>query len=383
MAVRIPTLDIKGELAPIKEEVYEAIHRVVESTGFILGPEVAELEKDVAAYCHSSDCIGVSSGSDALIIALMALDIKPGDEVITTPYTFFATAGAIARLGAKPVFVDIDPVTCNIDPAGITEKITSQTKAIIPVHLYGQCADMDPILEIAKAYGLKVIEDGAQAIGSEYHGRRAGSMGDIGCFSFFPSKNLGAFGDGGAVTTNDDNLAEKLRTLRAHGSKPKYYHKVIGGNFRLDAIQAAVVRVKLKYLDGWTHSRQQVAQRYDRLFAQTGMVGQQVELPKTVHGRHIFNQYVIRAKDREAVRQHLTDQGIGNAIYYPVPMHIQECFSYLGYKAGDMPESEKAANETLAIPLYPSLSEQHQKEVVEALLSYYTAQGSQSSRKAA
>lgn len=383
MTNKVPGLDIKAELAPIKEEILEAVHRVIDSGAFILGPDVAEMEKDVAAYCQTKHCLGVSSGSDALILALMALDVQPGDEIITTPYTFFATAGAVSRLGAKPVFVDIDPVTFNINPSKIEEKITAKTKAIIPVHLYGQCADMNPILEVAKAHKLPVIEDGAQAIGAEYHGRRAGSMGDIGCFSFFPSKNLGAFGDGGAVTTNNDELAEKMRVLRVHGSKPKYHHHVIGGNFRLDTIHAAVIRVKLKSLDSWTRGRQELAERYTQLMQEKGLCDQGVVLPSVVENRHIFNQFVIRVPKRDELQKHLSANGIANAIYYPIPMHLQGCFSYLGHQEGDFPESERAANETLAIPIYPQLSEDQQDLVVEALCQFYYQQGSQSTRHAA
>jgi dTDP-4-amino-4,6-dideoxygalactose transaminase len=379
----IPALDLKAHHAPIKEEVYQAIRQVVESNAFILGPEVEAMEKDVARYCGARHCVGVSSGSDALLIALMALDVKPGDEIITTPFTFFATIGAIARVGAVPVFADIDPKTFNIDPTQIAEKITSRTRAIVPVHLYGQCAEMGPILEIARKHELAVIEDAAQAIGAEYQGQRAGSMGDFGCFSFFPSKNLGAFGDGGAVTTNDDNLAEKLRVLRMHGSKPKYYHHVIGGNFRLDTIQAAVIRVKLKYLDQWTLQRQQVARRYRELIVGTGLEGEAVDCPRVVQNRHIFNQFVIRTTQRDELQQHLTKNKIGNAIYYPVPMHLQKCFDYLNHQEGDFPESEAAAGATLALPMYPELTEKQQKCVVDTIADFYTAAGDQYSKRAA
>jgi dTDP-4-amino-4,6-dideoxygalactose transaminase len=295
----------------------------------------------------------------------MAEDIGDGDEVITTPYTFFATAGAISRLGATPVFVDIDPTTYNIDPEQIEEKITAKTRAIIPVHLYGQMADMDPIMQVANKHGLVVIEDAAQAIGSEYKGRRAGSFGQYGCFSFFPSKNLGCAGDGGMIVTNDAPRAAKLRVIRAHGSKPKYYHKVVGGNFRLDALQAAIVSAKLPHLDSWSAGRQKNAKLYDRLIADSDLP---VKMPKVVTNRHIFNQYVIRAADRDKVQAFLKEKGIGTEIYYPVPMHLQECFAYLGYKKGDFSASEAAANETLALPVYPEVSEEQVKYVVTSLM---------------
>jgi dTDP-4-amino-4,6-dideoxygalactose transaminase len=378
----IPALDLKAHHAPIKEEIYQAIQRVVEANAFILGPDVEALEKEVAAYCGAKHCLGVSSGSDALLLALMALDVKPGDEIITTPFTFFATVGAIARLGAVPVFVDIEPRTFNIDPERIAEKITPRTRGIMPVHLYGQCADMDPILDVARQNGLFVIEDAAQALGSEYKGRRAGSMGTVGCFSFFPSKNLGAFGDGGAVTTNDADLAEMMRVLRVHGSKPKYYHHVIGGNFRLDTIQAAVLRVKLKYLDQWTSQRQQVARKYRELFAARGLEGNGLECPRVVQNRHIFNQFVIRVSRRDELQQYLNQHKIGNAIYYPVPMHEQKCFAYLLHQSGEFPQSEVAAHTTLALPMYPELSDKQQRRVVEVVADFY-AVGQQFGKRAA
>lgn len=359
----IPLLDLRAQYATLRDEIHAALDRVIESQHFILGPEVEALEQEVAAYSHCRYGIGVSSGTDALLVSLMAIDIRPGDEVITTPYTFFATAGSIARLGAKPVFVDIDPATYNIDPAGIEAAITPRTKAILPVHLFGQMADMDPILAIAERHGLYVIEDAAQAIGAEYKGRRAGSIGHLGCFSFFPSKNLGGFGDGGMVVTNDPGLADKVRLLRGHGARPKYYHKVVGGNFRLDALQAAVLRVKLKYLDEWTAARQRNAERYRRLFTEAGV---EIGLPHDAgYGRHIYNQFVIRSKRRDALMAYLKAQQIGTEIYYPVPMHLQECFAELGYRKGDFPASEQAALETLAIPVYPELSEGAQQAVVK------------------
>lgn len=369
--IPVPLLDLKAQYATIRDDVRAAMDRVAESQYFILGPEVKALEEEVAAYSQCRFGIGVSSGTDALLVALMALDLEPGDEIITTPYTFFATAGCIARLGAKAVFVDIDPVTYNLDPAGIEAVITPRTRAILPVHLYGQMADMDPIMAAAEQHGLPVIEDAAQAIGSEYKGRRAGSIGHMGCFSFFPSKNLGGFGDGGMVVTNDPALADKLTLLRGHGAKPKYYHKVVGGNFRLDALQAAVLRVKLPHLDVWTAGRQQNAATYRRLFAEAGLdgvIGLPAELPNV---RHIYNQFVIRCPDRDGLMAQLKQHHIGHEIYYPVPMHIQECFADLGYRQGDFPHSEAAANETLAIPIYPELTEAMQQSVVAAIAQFY------------
>jgi dTDP-4-amino-4,6-dideoxygalactose transaminase len=369
--VSVPMLDLHAQYAAIKPELDAAVQHVVDSQHFINGPEVAQLEEQVARYCQAKHCVGVTSGSDALLVALMALDVGPGDEVITTPYTFFATAGAVVRLGAKPVFVDIDPVTFNIDPAGIEAKVTPRTKCVLPVHLFGQCADMDPILAVAKKHGLAVIEDAAQAIGSEYRGRRAGSMGDVACFSFFPSKNLGCFGDGGAVTTNNPALAEKMNLLRNHGAKPKYFHKVVGGNFRLDTLQAAVLLVKLKYLDSWSAKRQQHAAFYDQELAKAGGLSGLVTPPKVVMSRHIFNQYVLRVADRDALRDYLKQQQVGNEVYYPQPMHLQECFAGLGHRKGEFPESEKAALNTVAVPIYPELTLPQRQHVVRALTSFY------------
>ena len=367
----VPLLDLKAQYATIRDDVCAAMMRVAESQHFILGPEVTALEAAVAAYSQCRFGIGVSSGTDALLVALMALDLQPGDEVITTPYTFFATAGSIARLGAKPVFVDIEPTTYNIDPAAIEAVVTPRTRAILPVHLYGQMADMDPIMALAARHGLPVIEDAAQAIGAEYKGQRAGSIGHMGCFSFFPSKNLGGFGDGGMVVTNEAPLAEKLTLLRGHGAKPKYYHKVVGGNFRLDALQAAVLRVKLPHLDAWTAGRQRHAATYRQLFVDVGLdrvVGMPAE---TVDGRHIYNQFVIRCPQRDALLAHLKAQAIGHEVYYPVPLHLQECFADLGYHQGDFPQSEAAANETLALPIYPELTEAMQSAVVMAIAEFY------------
>lgn len=369
----VPLLDLKAQYAPIREEIRAAMDRVADSQYFILGPEVKALEEEVAAYSQCKFGSGVSSGTDALLVALMAIGIQPGDEVITTPYTFFATAGCVARLGAKSVFVEVDPRTYNIDASQIEAAITPRTKAIIPVHLFGQMADMDPIMEVANRHNLIVIEDAAQAIGSEYKGRRAGSIGHMGCFSFFPSKNLGGFGDAGMVVTNDAKLAEQLNLLRAHGAKPKYYHKVVGGNFRLDALQAAILRVKLKYLDSWTEGRQRNAATYRRLFHETGLdniVGLPVELPNV---RHIYNQFVVRFPRRDAVMEHLKKHQIGCEVYYPVPMHVQECFADLGYKSGDFLLSEAAAQESLAIPIYPELTEAMLQSVVNAIQAFYAA----------
>jgi len=386
----VPLLDLKAQYTAIRDEIRAAIDRVADAQQFILGPEVEALEREVAAYSGCAYGIGVSSGTDALLVALMAIDIRPGDEVITTPYTFFATAGSIARLGAVPVFVDIDPLTFNIDPTAIEARITPRTRVIMPVHLYGQMADMDPIMDIAQRYGLVVIEDAAQAIGSEYKGRRAGSIGHMGCFSFFPSKNLGGFGDGGMVTTNDAALAERIRLLRGHGAHPKYYHKLIGGNFRLDALQAAVLRVKLKYLDDWTAGRQRNAATYRRLFAEAGLTidppscltagcharnkgdctlppGRVVLPVEAPDRRHIYNQFVIRVAQRDQVMAALKARQIGHEIYYPVPLHLQECFAYLGQRPGDLPASECAAAETLALPIYPELTDAMLAAVVEAV----------------
>jgi dTDP-4-amino-4,6-dideoxygalactose transaminase len=382
----VPLLDLKAQYAAIREEVRQAIDRVADSQYFILGPEVEALEKEIADYSQCEFGIGVSSGTDALLVALMAIGIEAGDEVITTPYTFFATAGAISRLGARPVFVDIDPLTYNIDPAKLESVITERSRAIIPVHLYGQTADMDPIMEVARRHKLYVIEDAAQAIGSEYGGRRAGALGDLACFSFFPSKNLGAFGDGGMVTTNNPELAKQVKLLRNHGYSPKYYNKVVGGNFRLDALQAAVLRVKLPYLDGWTEKRQMNAATYRLLFTEAELSIDQrpgegavelaeisgVVLPfEAPNVRHIYNQFVIRSGQRDQLLAHLKERKIGTEIYYPVPMHVQECFAGLGYENGDFPASERAASETLALPIYPELTESMMGTVVDAVADFY------------
>ncbi len=368
----VPLLDLKAQYQSIREEIESAVKEVMESQYFILGPNVKKFEEHIAEYCQTKYAVGVSSGTDALLIALMAADIKPGDEVITTTYSFFATAGSISRLNAKPVFVDIDPVTFNIDPAAVEQAITDKTKAIIPVHLYGQTADMDPILKIAEEHNLIVIEDAAQAIGSEYKGgKRAGSMGDMGCFSFFPSKNLGGFGDGGIVTTSDEALYEKLLYLRNHGAHPKYYHRMIGGNFRLDAIQAVVLDIKLKYLDDWTAGRQKNAQYYREGFSKREL-GSYVTTPSAQNGyRHIYNQFILRVQSRDDLLQHLKNNNIGSEIYYPVTFNNQECFRYLGYAQGDFPYAEKAASETIAIPIYPELTDEQKDYVMDTIRDFY------------
>lgn len=403
--MNVPLLDLKAQYATIKDEILAAMHPVMDAQAFILGPAVASFEKAAAAYCRAPFAVGVSSGTDALLLALMAENIGPGDEVITSPYSFFATAGSIARLGAKPVYVDIEPHKYNLDPVKIEAAITPRTRAIMPVHLYGRCAKMNTILEIARRHKLAVIEDAAQAIGADFQGERAGTMGDYGCFSFFPSKNLGGFGDGGLVTTNDPVRAERLRILRVHGMDPKYYHKFIGGNFRLDALQAAVLEVKLRHLDAWTAGRQRNALRYLKLFTDAGLVGKPVVLPKLppataaqVAGfgvqcsgaeaatlnpelrtlnpgncscRHVINQYVIRVPRRDELLKHLQKNGVGCEVYYPVPLHLQECFAYLGHKAGDFPESERAARETLALPVYPELTDAQAEYVVATVKNFF------------
>jgi len=381
--MKVPLLDLKAQYATIKDETREAVDRVLEGQQFIMGPEVPAFEKAVADYVGARHGIGMSSGTDALLAALMALDVGAGDRVITPAYSFFATAGVIARLHAVPVFVDIDPASYNLSPAalervwaGLDRGVQQRVKAIVPVHLYGQCADMARILEIAGRVGVPVVEDAAQSIGTVYaDGRSAGTLGVMGCLSFFPSKNLGGIGDGGMVVTSDDGLAERLRLLRNHGAKPKYYHKIVGGNFRLDTIQAAVLLVKLRHLDAWHKARQEHAERYRELFRQTGLVGT-VGLPEVVDSTpgvrsHIYNQFVIRTPKREALREFLTAQGIGTEVYYPVPFHLQECFSDLGYKAGDFPESERAARETLALPVYPELTSEQQAYVVEQVKIFH------------
>ena len=371
--MQVPLLDLKAQYQTIKTEIDAAVAEVFESQYFILGPKVVECEEAVAKYSQCKYGIGVSSGSDALIIALMAEGIGPGDEVITTTYSFFATAGSIVRVGATPVFVDIDPISYNINPELIEAKITERTKAIMPVHLYGQMADMEAIMEIAERRGLVVIEDAAQAIGAEHKGQRAGSIGHFGCFSFFPSKNLGGAGDGGMVVTNDEQRAERLKCLRVHGGERKYYHRIIGGNFRFDALQAVVISVKLRHLDKWTAERQANAKRYKKLFIEAGLTGT-IQLPSTETDRHIFNQFILRVPRRAELREYLTEKKVGHDVYYPVPLHLQECFSYVGGKKGDCVESEKAADETIALPVYPEMPDDQAEYVVDCFKSFYESQ---------
>jgi dTDP-4-amino-4,6-dideoxygalactose transaminase len=384
----VPLLDLRAQFAQIRAEIMPVIDQVCASQHFILGEHVRALEEEVARYCSASAGIGVSSGTDALLLALMALGIGPGDEVITSPFTFFATAGTIARAGARPVFCDVDPLTYNLSPAAVQTFIADhcsaqgeqlihratggRIKALMPVHLYGQSADMDPLMAMARQHRLKVIEDAAQAIGTEYkRGVRVGAIGDIGCFSFFPTKNLGAFGDAGLCTTNDMELAERMRVLRVHGGKPKYFHAMIGGNFRIDELQAAILRVKLKYLDGWTLARQRNAAYYDGAFAGAEL-GTKLRTPQATAGdRHIFNQYVVRAQDRDALRVRLAEHAIDSEIYYPMPLHLQQCFAYLGHHAGDFPHSERAAAEALALPIYPELEQRQLAHVVATIAEFY------------
>jgi dTDP-4-amino-4,6-dideoxygalactose transaminase len=373
----IPLVDLKAQYLTIKAEIQSAIDEVLEKQHFILGPKVEAFESQIAEYCNTKYAIGVASGSDALLLSMMAIGIdgiEYGDEVITTPYTFFSTAGSISRLGTIPVFVDIDPVTYNISPDLIEAKITDSTKAIIPVHLFGQCAEMEPILELGKKYNLYIIEDAAQAIGATYKGRKAGSMGNLGCLSFFPTKNLGGYGDGGMVITNNAELADKIRMLRVQGSKPKYHNSLIGCNSRLDALQAAILSVKLKYLEGWTESRRKNAEVYNSLFSDTNIVTPYAE----PYNYHIYNQYVIRVEGakRNELKNFLKERGIETEIYYPIPLHLQKCYSKgemqdLGYSEGDLPESEKAAQETLALPIYAELTMEQQTSVVKAIREFF------------
>jgi dTDP-4-amino-4,6-dideoxygalactose transaminase len=420
MEMEVPLIDLKAQYAEIAEGVRTAVDAVFESQQFILGPNVKKLEERIAAYSEVKYGIGVSSGTDALLVSLMALNIGRGHGVITSPFTFFATAGVLARLGSRPIFVDIDPTTYNIDPEKLRElvetgcdmdqaigkpverKIGVTIQAIIPIHLYGQCADMDPIMEMAQKAHLDIVEDAAQAIGAIYYSKRlgvkggggrdkgdqwgggcrengegtrtarkAGSMGRIGCLSFFPTKNLGGFGDAGMVVTDDEAMSEKIKALRVHGSQPKYHHHLIGGNFRLDELQAAILNVKFQHLERWTEARRRNAERYDRLFKETALA-ERVQVPVVKDGnRHIFNQYVIRVPHRDKLREFLSARGVGTEVYYPIPLHLQECFEYLEYGKGDFPESEKAAKETLALPIYPELSQEQQEYVVEQIRNFY------------
>jgi dTDP-4-amino-4,6-dideoxygalactose transaminase len=368
--MNVPLLDLRAQFQTIRGEVMAAVERVFESQQFILGPEVEAFERDAAEYCGAKHAIGCGSGSDALLLALTALGVGPDDEVVTVAFTFFATASSITRLGARAVFVDVSPDDFNIDPDLIERAITPRTKAILPVHLFGQCAEMDAINKIAERYNLPVIEDAAQGIGAEYHKKRAGVMGAVGCFSFFPSKNLGAAGEGGLMTTNDDHLAEKLRLLRVHGMQPKYYHQVVGINSRLDAVQAAVLGVKLKYLDQWSDARRRNAEHYDRLLAEAGI--EEVTAPAVRQNRrHIFNQYTIRCSRRDDLMDFLKRRGVGSEIYYPAPLHLQQCFAYLGYKPGDLPATERASSECLSLPIYPELTEEMRRYVVDQIAEFY------------
>jgi len=366
-----PLVDLKAQYRSIKPEIDAAIQRVMDSQQFILGPEVENFEKEMTDYCGTGFAIACASGSDALLLPLMALEVGPGDEVVTTPFTFVATAGSVARLGARPMFVDIDPRTYNIDVSKLEAAITSKTKAIIPVHLFGMSADMDAIMKIASRRGIPVIEDAAQAIGATYAGKPVGSIGLCGCFSFFPSKNLGGAGDGGMLTTNDEALARKLRLLHLHGGHTKYEYELIGMNSRIDALQAAILRVKLRYLDSWSEGRKRNAARYDELFTGLGL-HREIQLPLTAAKcTHIFNQYVIRAPRRDELRNYLRDCGVPSDVYYPLPLHLQKAFAYLGYKSGDFPESETASKEVLALPVFPEMTDDQQNLVIESIAAFY------------
>jgi dTDP-4-amino-4,6-dideoxygalactose transaminase len=376
--MKVPFFQLVPQYRLIEKEVKKALDEVMETQQFILGPKVESFEEAIATYCHARYAIGVASGSDALFLALLALGIGPGDEVILPPFTFFATAGSVSRAGATPVFVDIDPQTYNIDPSRMEEKITPKTKAIVPVHLYGQCADMDPILRLAKSNHLFVIEDAAQALGADYKptpgspSRRAGQIGDIGCFSFFPTKNLGAFGDAGMMVCDDPSLAEKMKLLRVHGGQRKYFHKLIGINSRLDAIQAAILLIKFNHLEKWHEARQQRAERYREFFQDFLPSVPGLRLPAIQYeNRHIFHQYVIRAPERDRLRQYLLQEGVGTEVYYPVPLHLQECYSFLKHRPEDFPVSEKAAQEVLALPIFPELTEDQQVYVVDRIKTFY------------
>jgi len=365
-AMTVPLLDLKAQYAVLRAEIDEAVKRVMESTTFIGGPEVKGLEEEIARYSQTKHAVACASGTDALLLAMWALGLGPGDEVVTSTYSFFASAGTIANNGATPVFIDIDPRTYNMDPHRLEAAITPRTKAVVAVSLYGQCCDIPAIQAICQKHKIWLIEDAAQSIGSEWEGKRSGSMTDYGCFSFFPSKNLGAAGDGGMITAQNPELADRVRLLREHGAKPKYYHSVVGTNSRLDAIQAAILRVKLRHLDRWSEARARNAALYDRLF-EGARVGRPYHDPRT---RHIYNQYVIRLPKRDELRAHLSERGIGTEVYYPVPLHLQQCFATLGYTPGTMPESEGAANETLALPIYPELTEEQIRYVASTVQEF-------------
>ncbi len=372
----VPLFDVSRQHAALEAEILAALTRVCTSGKFVLGPDCTDLEAMLADYCGVKHAVACASGSDALLLALMAYDVGSGDEVVCPSYTFFATASAITRLGATPVFVDIEPATCNLDAADMARKITPRTKAILPVHLYGQCVDMSAVTAIAARHGLPVIEDAAQAIGAQYGGRFAGALGDVGCFSFYPTKNLGAYGDGGLMTTGDDAIADKLRLLRAHGMQPRYHHQVIGINSRLDTLQAAVLKVKLPHLETWTAARRERAARYDAWFREAGLTSH-LQLPVELAGRrHVWNQYVVRTGEgrRDRLREHLTAHKIGTEIYYPVPLHRQACFASLGYGEGSLPETERAARETLALPIFPELTAAEQRATVDGIVDFFAAE---------
>jgi dTDP-4-amino-4,6-dideoxygalactose transaminase len=395
--IKVPLLDLKKQYRQIRGEVQREIRKVLESQELILGPEVKRFEEEAAAYCRVPHAVGVASGTDALLISLMALDVGAGDRVITSPYTFFATGGCISRLGAIPIFADIEPRTCNLDPNRLEDALkkldrkNKRAKVLMPVHLYGQMADMPALMQIAKRYGMRVIEDAAQAIGARETSSRpnragkdwiAGAVGDLGCFSFYPTKNLAGVGEGGMVITGDAALAEKIRILRNHGMNPRYHHRMIGINSRLDALQAAVLRIKLRRLKRWTEERRENAARYRALFAETGLRPPQVALPEERKGAyHIYNQFVIRVENRDALRDHLFQKGVGTEIYYPIPLHLQECYRDLGYKEGDFPESEQAARETLALPIFPELTAGQQRYVVRSIKEFFSPQRTQSTQR--
>lgn len=369
----VPLLDLRAQFAPLEAEIRQAVGELIDSQQFILGPPVEALESEVAAYTGSRHAVGCASGTDALILALAALEIGEGDEVVTTPFSFFSTASCAYRVGARPRFVDIDPTTYNLDPAALDAAIGPRTRAIVPVHLFGQCADMEAILEIAGRHGLRIVEDAAQALGAHHGDRAAGTLGDVGCYSFFPSKNLGAFGDGGMLVTDDDAIAERLRSLRVHGGRQMYRHDFVGWNSRLDALQAVVLRIKLPHLDTWSRGRAANAERYDRWFTEAGLVDAgRITLPARGAGRdHIFNQYTVRAQRRDELRAHLQAREIGQSVYYPVPLHLQPCFADLGYREGDFPIAEAACREVLALPVFPELTREQQRAVVDAIVEFY------------
>jgi dTDP-4-amino-4,6-dideoxygalactose transaminase len=382
MSMKVPLLDLQAQNHPLRDEILGALERVVDSQHFIMGPEVAALEEELAKLLGIEHVVTVSSGTDALLLAMMALGIQAGDEVITSTYSFFATAGGLVRLGARPVFVDIDPTTFNLDVNATRAAITPRTRAILPVHLFGLSADLDPILAAAREARIAVVEDAAQAIGATYKSRPVGGIGAVGCFSFYPSKNLGAFGDAGLLTTNDPALAKRARVLRTHGMEPKYFHELVGGNFRMDALQAAVLRVKAPHLERWTEARRCNARRYDRMFHAAGLTDRVCLPVESADGRHIFNQYVIRMPERDALKRHLDKNGIGSEIYYPVPLHLQKCFANLGYSAGDFPNAERAALDSLAIPIYSEITSEQQQMVVDQIASFFGTVDTQPSRAA-